>query len=108
MSANYNYKLTHRSNLAINRISEAFICCAGFAYALWYYPYSGDILGLCEHILPEIQRFCRFSEGAAHSQVCRTALIRRAIESSDPRGSNGGSDVEIRALGADLRSFEIG
>ena len=35
-----------------------------------------------------------------------TALIRRALESADPCGSNGGSNFRIRLFGADLLSFE--
>ena len=41
------------------------------------------------------------------SQVCRTALIRSALESTDPAVSNGASIFEIQPLGADLVSFEV-
>ena len=34
-------------------------------------------------------------------------LIRSALKSTDPGASNGGSNFEIRPLGADLASFEV-
>ena len=39
--------------------------------------------------------------------MCRTTLIQSALESSDPRASNGGSNVRIRPLGVDLITFEM-
>ena len=45
--------------------------------------------------------------GATASQVCRTAIIRPALESSDPDASNGGSNVGVWLFGADLIAFEI-
>jgi hypothetical protein len=39
--------------------------------------------------------------------MCRTALIRSALESTDPGASNGGSSVRIQTLGADLITFEM-
>ncbi len=41
------------------------------------------------------------------SQRCRTALIRSALESPDPGAFNGGSNFEIKILGADLVPFEV-
>ena len=42
-----------------------------------------------------------------HSQVCRTSLIRSALESNDPGSFNDGSNVEIQQFGADLMNFKI-
>ena len=36
------------------------------------------------------------------SSVCRTILMRRAPESSDPGASNGGSNFIFRQFGADM------
>ena len=44
--------------------------------------------------------------GATFSQVCRAALIRPALESSDPDASNGGPNVGVWVFGADLITFE--
>ena len=44
--------------------------------------------------------------GATASQVCRAAIIRPALESSDPDASNGGSHVGVWLFGADLIAFE--
>ena len=41
------------------------------------------------------------------SQVCRTTLIRSALESSDLGTFNGGSNVKIRPLGSNLVTFEV-
>ena len=41
------------------------------------------------------------------SQVCRTAQIYSALESPDPGAFNGGPNVEIRRLEADLVTFEV-
>ena len=41
------------------------------------------------------------------SSVCRTKLIRRALESSDPGASNGGSDFVFRRFEADMVAFEV-
>ena len=41
------------------------------------------------------------------SWVCRTALIRSALESPDLGAFNDGSNVEIRPLGTDLITFEV-
>ena len=41
------------------------------------------------------------------SSVCRTILIRRALESPDPGASNGGSNFIFRHFGADMASFEV-
>ena len=40
--------------------------------------------------------------------MCRTALIRSALESPDPGASNGESNFEIRHFGADLVTLEMG
>ncbi len=40
------------------------------------------------------------------SQVCRAAIIRPALESSDPDASNGGPNVVVGLFGADLTAFE--
>ena len=51
---------------------------------------------LCGHILLKIRTFrLVFRNGATTSQVCRTAIIRPALESSDPRASNGGPNVGV-------------
>ena len=52
--------------------------------------------------------FDSFSERVCviRSQTCRTILIRSALESSDLCASNGGPNVGIRPLGADLLGFE--
>ena len=41
------------------------------------------------------------------SRICRTALIRSALESPEPGALNGKLDVDFRPPGADLISFEI-
>ena len=41
------------------------------------------------------------------SRVCRTALNQSALESTNPGASNGGSNFEIKAFGADLVDFEV-
>ena len=41
------------------------------------------------------------------SSVCRTILIRRALESSDPGASNGVSNFIFRRFGADMAAFEV-
>ena len=41
------------------------------------------------------------------SQMCRTASNQSALESIDPGVSIGGSNFEIRPLGADLVAFEV-
>ena len=46
-------------------------------------------------------RVCRFFS------MCRTMLIRCALDSSDPCALNSGSDVEIRPLRAHLRPFHL-
>ena len=40
-------------------------------------------------------------------QTCRKILIRSALKSSDPGASNGGSNLELRPLEADLVSSEV-
>ena len=40
-------------------------------------------------------------------QLCRTALIRSALESSEHCASNGGSNVGIRSFRAELVNFEF-
>ena len=47
-----------------------------------------------------INRFIR-------SQVCRVALIKSALESSDPGAFNDVSNVEIEPLGAVLSTFKV-
>ena len=42
------------------------------------------------------------------SRVCRTILIRNALEDPDPGASDGASDLLIRLFGADLVTFEVG
>ena len=44
---------------------------------------------------------------AIASCVCRTILIRRALESPDPGASNGGSNFIFGPFGADLVTFEV-
>ena len=39
--------------------------------------------------------------------MCRKVLIRSALESSDPRASNGGSNFTFRHFGADMATFEV-
>ena len=39
--------------------------------------------------------------------MCRTALIRSALENAEVGTFNGGADVEIRTLGTDLVMFEV-
>ncbi len=41
------------------------------------------------------------------SRVCRTILIRRALESPDPGASNGGSNFNFQHFGADMGTFEV-
>ena len=41
------------------------------------------------------------------SSVCRTRLIRRALESPDPCASNGGSNFIFRHFGADMAAFKV-
>ena len=41
------------------------------------------------------------------SSVCRTILIRRALENPDPGASNGGSNFIFRRFGADLVTFKV-
>jgi len=41
------------------------------------------------------------------SSVCRTILIRSALENSDPGASNGVSNLLVRLFGADLVTFEV-
>ena len=41
------------------------------------------------------------------SSVCRTILVRRALESADPGASNGVSNFIFRHFGADLVTFEM-
>ena len=41
------------------------------------------------------------------SSVCRVILIRRALESSDPGASDGGSNFIFRHFGADMAAFEV-
>ena len=39
--------------------------------------------------------------------MCRKMLIQSALKSTDPGASNGGSNIGIRPLEADLVSFEV-
>ena len=55
------------------------------------------------NLLPFFPRNCFM-----RSQVCRTALIRSLLEIAALGVSNGGSDVRIRPLGADLVTKIIG
>ena len=41
------------------------------------------------------------------SRVCRTALIRSALETPDPGASNDGSIFILRHFGADMAAFEV-
>ena len=41
------------------------------------------------------------------SSVCRTILIRRALEALDPGASNGGSNFIFQHFGADMEAFEV-
>ena len=43
---------------------------------------------------------------ATVSQVCRAAIIRPALETSDPDASNGGPNVGVWLFVADLTTFE--
>ena len=51
--------------------------------------------------MPKVHIFAYFETLPSRSKAWRTALIGSALESSDLCASNGGSNVEIRPLGAD-------
>ena len=65
-------------------------------------------LRLCGHIFPKVDAQFNFHKMCAtRSQLCRAALIRSALESSDPGAFNDGSNVQIRQLGTDLVVSEV-
>ena len=52
--------------------------------------------------------FCSVHKMAVtRSSVCRTKLIRSALESSDLCASDGGSNFSFRHFGADMAAFEV-
>ena len=55
---------------------------------------------LCSHVLRP------FSEKVFHA-LAGVVTNQRALESTTPDASNGGSNFEIQPLGADLMSFEV-
>ena len=56
----------------------------------------------------EVTVLLRFQKKVAiASCVCRTMLIRRALESPDPGASNGGSNFVFGPFGADLVHYKV-
>ena len=56
----------------------------------------------------KLKIWCNFHKKASiRPRVCRTALIRSALESFDPGASNGGSNFISRHFGVDMVAFHV-